>query len=257
MKHGTEEAIYAKIDELMAFRRLTLLLSLAEPPVSGEWVDRLKRLQYSIYQLDAYLESDWKLDKSARRERWAAIGQALCDLGYTQKQSHRLLHEIREYERIELACRKNRWPTTVPFTRFYRIKSCDVRLMRTLLYKQAPLLNNAWPERTWRYFDQITEVQDDIADLQEDLPTWNANRFLVSLLRKGIPHTATRYHKALRRIGRKAARYFDALPADSPARQVGQVTQTQLAETTQLLATTLDRLDPAILSESWLLRKMS
>lgn len=256
MKYPDRQAVEAKIDELFAFRKISSLMQFAEPKPDADWVGHLRHLQYTIYLLDAYLEGEWKLDPAERKERWSDIRNALATFGYTGKRAHRQLREIRAYERVELDCRKDRWPTRIGMKTFYTTKSCDVRLMRHLLYRFAPSLGDHWEEKGWRYFDRVAEVHDDISDLLEDLETWNANRFLVSLLRNGIPETRKYYASFIKKSARQSEKAFSGFPEGDANLQVAALTHAMCEQTLSLLDSTLDQFDPNCLGDSWMLGKM-
>jgi hypothetical protein len=257
MKYPDHAAVFRKIDELFAFRQITALIGMADPPADPAWTEKLKELQYRIYLLDAFLEGEWDLDPEERRNRWADIRAALSDLGYDGGAARLLLAEIRRYERIERDCRKDKWPTRIGFRKFYTTKSCDVRLIRRLVYLAHPSLAKDWPEATWRFFDRVAEVHDDVEDVREDLETWNANRFLVALLRDGIPATHARYAAFVTKTLRKATRYFSALAPDDPALQVAALTADMGKQTMDLLEETITHLPPDLLSRSWMLGRMA
>lgn len=256
-KYSSEQQIREKIRELFSFRKLTDLLGEAGLDKSLLLTESLEALQLSIYRLDAYLESTWELDPQEITNLWEGIYGCLREMHFTPKQINRMVGEIRRYERIERKCRKDQWPTSVPFTKFYTTKSCDVRLIRHLIYKAAPSLAHMWKERAWRYYDQITEVHDDIADLFEDLPTYNANRFLVSWLREGQKKTGKQYRKRLERIVRKANTYFKKHPQASRHAELYAWTLEGAEETLQLLSRTMESHDPAACITSLLLTKMN
>ena len=189
-KYGNDTALRKKIDELFEYRKITELLRLGLLDKNKKFVSHLIDIQTQIYMLDAYLESNWELDKEKLATYWSAIQTSLESLGYEKDQHDKLLSEIRQYEKIERRCRKDKWPTDVPFKEFYTTKSCDVRLMRHLIYEAAPSLKDTWKESVWTYYDLVTEVNDDIHDMEEDVTTYNGNRFLISILRKGLKKNA-------------------------------------------------------------------
>ncbi|MBK8506538.1 MAG: hypothetical protein IPL46_32675 [Saprospiraceae bacterium] len=76
----------------------------------------------------------------------------------------------------------------------YSFKSCDVRLLRRLLYREDDSLNSVLRFSEWLEFDLITEVNDDIEDLLEDLVAFNGNRFLFSLYEHGSKATHERFN---------------------------------------------------------------
>ena len=137
-KYSGEKAIKEKIQLLFAYRKLSDLIQ--KTPLSKDvgFKKRLSHLQYQIYLLDAYLEGQWELNDELLTTYWQNIYDALAGFGYTQSQSKSLLKEIRQYELIETNTRKNKWPTKESFKKFYTTKSCDVRLMRHLIYTAHP-----------------------------------------------------------------------------------------------------------------------
>ncbi|MEP6793670.1 MAG: hypothetical protein ABJB16_05040, partial [Saprospiraceae bacterium] len=177
-KYPAEKATKEKIKELFTYRRLTDLMSLSNMAKDEKFANHLIDVQYQIYMLDGYLESQWEIHKKDLIGYWDAIKDSLRQMGYKKKQISSLVKEIEEYQQIERNCRKDIWPTSVSFKNFYTTKSCDVRLIRHLIYKSHIDLENLWKEKAWAYYDMITEINDDIADLEEDIKTYNGNRFL-------------------------------------------------------------------------------
>src|SRR6187402_453188 len=133
-KYTGEKEIRDKIKALFEYRKLTTLIHKAGLHKVPGFVAQLTELQYRIYLLDAYLESNWVLEKVNLQALWDDIIAALEVLVPSKKEANSLLNEIREYERIEKNCRRNKWPTQERFKKFYTTKSCDVRLIRNLIY---------------------------------------------------------------------------------------------------------------------------
>lgn len=255
-KYADEAEIRDKIEILFSFRKLTSLLGISGLDADKAFTSGLHDLQYSIYLLDAYLESTWDIQPEPLTERWEQIYDAMARLGYGPKEARRMLKEIRQYERIELNCRKKRWPTREPFKKFYRIKSCDVRLIRQLIYLAAPILSADWKPEAWKYYDMITEVNDDIADVTEDLNTFNGNRFLIGVLRKGLPKTADRYANKLKQIQAGAKRYFVKHSEYGKHAQLKEWTSISYRETLTLITDLQQKKDHSIFTTSWMLQKM-
>lgn len=255
-KYADEAEIREKIEILFSFRKLSTLLSISGLDADKAFVTGLHNLQYSIYLLDAYLESTWDIQPEPLTERWEQIYDAMAQLGYAQPEAHRMLKEIRQYERIELNCRKGKWPSREPFRKFYRIKSCDVRLIRQLIYLAAPILSADWKFTAWKYYDMITEIHDDIADVTEDLHTFNGNRFLIGILRKGLKKTTDRYTARLKQMNSGAKRYFQKHDEYGKNGQLGEWTALSYNETSTLLLELKQKKDHSIFSTSWMLQKM-
>ena len=131
-----------------------------------------------------------------------------------------------------------------------------MRLIRHLIYEAHPELNDVWPEKAWTYYDRITEINDDIADVTEDLQTYNGNRFLISILRKGEKKTAEQYRSYLDKVTSKAKAYFKKNGRVGENMQLLDWTLSRSVETLQLLDTTLASNDPDVYLTSLLLPKM-
>lgn len=255
-KYADDQAVMHKIRALFEYRKITELLHLSHLHKNKEWVAHLYHIQYQIYLLDAYLESHWQLDKAELKKFWQGIHASLQEIGYTKPQRNHLLREIRQYERIEKNCRKDKWPTRISYKAFYTTKSCDVRLMRHLIYAAAPQLKEIWKEEVWKYYDLITEINDDISDLKEDVSTYNGNRYLISILRKGIGKTNHRYKRHIRKITQKADRFFKAHPKQERDHLLHDWILLRSKETTALLEQPADPIDTDHLASALLLAYM-
>jgi hypothetical protein len=255
-KYSGEKAIIEKIQSLFAYRKMTDLMQRTKLNKDVSFRNKLTDLQYRIYLLDAYLEGQWDLDPGHLKTYWQGITGALAAFDYSTKQIKSQLAEIRLYEQIETNTRLNKWPTKVPFKEFYTTKSCDVRLLRHLIYRSHPELNDVWNENSWTYYDLITEINDDIADVTEDLLTYNGNRFLISILRKGEKKTSAQYRTYIEKVTTKAQSYFKKHRGVGENMQLLDWTLSRAVETLKLLDTTLESNDPDAYLSSLLLVKM-
>jgi len=255
-KYAGEPEIRHKIEELFSYRKLIGLLQQGGLDKDKVFYANLIDIQYQIYLLDAYLEGQWDLDKSTLTTCWDKIKASLSKLNYSASQVEDLLRELRDYERIERLCRKGIWPTKVSFKKFYTTKSCDVRLIRHLIYAAHPELNLIWKEKAWAYYDLITEINDDIADLLEDMNTFNGNRFLISLLRKGSFKTEKQYRAYLEKVTSNATSYFKKHKRLGSNDQLFSWTMNRSKETLDLLDKTIYDNDPSLFSQSLLLAQM-
>lgn len=143
---------------------------------------QLMDLQARIYDLDDYLEATWNLLPSRLAAYWAEIEQAPIFDKHDAADIKRLLADIRQYQSQEMLVRTGGDITLVPIADFYHYKTCDVRLMRELIYLQDPHLHREFPADLWVYFDLVTEVEDDLNDQSEDQHTHNVNRYLAAKL---------------------------------------------------------------------------
>jgi hypothetical protein len=231
--------ISQKIQELFAYRRIPELLRLAGIENDSPFVARLYRLQEVIYALDQHLESNWKTKKSERKPYWQEIHEALLAFDIGKKDFGKYTKEIRRYESYELDLRNHKLPTSRPFDAIYSCKSCDVKLIRTLIYRHAPELKKKVRESDWVYYDFITEVNDDLNDVFEDCETWNGNRFLISLLKRGPGKTRRAYKDFLDKVGKSARDHFKRRK-DPFKLQLYQWTRERLQQTEDLLRETMD-----------------
>lgn len=251
-KYPVEKTTIDKIKNLFAYRRLSDLLRTSGLNKDKEFITDLINVQYQIYMLDGYLESQWDLDKKELGKFWEAIYASLDSMGYKKKEIARMVSEIDDYERIERNCRKDKWPTKVSLKEFYVTKSCDVRLIRHLIYLAHPDLQKMFKESAWEYFDIITEINDDIADVEEDINTFNGNRFLISILRKGADKTYKQYHDYLVSISGKAKEYFNERGDRGKNRQLAKWVNDRSIETLKLLdsrihSKSIDKLSASLL----------
>ena len=255
-KYKVEKTTIDKIKKLFAYRRITDMLKASELDKNKDLAADIINVQYHIYMLDGYLESQWPLDKKDIEKYWNAILAALDSMGYSGKKVVPMVKEIEEYEKIERNLRKDKWPTKVAMQDFYRTKSCDVRLIRQLIYRAHPALSEIWKEKAWKYYDIITEINDDIADIMEDVKTFNGNRYLISILRKGAEKTHKEYQKFLESIIKKANKYFTEKADRGKNSQLAIWTAERGAQTLKLLETNINSKNLDKLSSSLLLSHM-
>src|SRR5690606_12847803 len=182
---GAEETVSPvlkqKIVELFDYRMFPGLLDRMNMDITqrNTWMEELTGLQAAIYHLDAHLESQWKINEEQRSGGWRSIFERLNHFVKDTALHDQYVKHIRKYEAHELAIRKYLWPTRLDMEYFYFYKSCDVKLLRRIIYEKGRLSSALGPMSKWRYFDLVTEVNDDITDVFEDMPLFNGNRFLI------------------------------------------------------------------------------
>jgi len=184
-----EDTLRDKIIALFEYRQLPELIIFGGKTWSESYYEQLIDLQYHIYKLDHELETNWKVDMKIINNRWTEIYKSLDRLGISRKQHDRYCRHIYKYQKHELDIRNQKLPTRLSMEYFYFYKSCDVKLLRKLIYRHNPTLAKEIKESEWRLFDLVTEVNDDVTDLQEDIHTINGNRFLISLKQFGPDRT--------------------------------------------------------------------
>jgi len=180
-----------KIVSLFELRKIPELLALAteDKSLRKRLLVRLKRLQQVIYDLDHFLESNWDIDPQVLNHHWENIYQSLKGFHVRGAQIATQIAHIKKYQTHELQLRERKLPTRLSMDYFYFYKSCDVKLMRSLIYHSFPKMKNFSSLSDWRCFDLLTEIQDDIEDLYEDTATINGNRFLIQLITDGEDKT--------------------------------------------------------------------
>jgi hypothetical protein len=191
------EELLQKIYRLFEFRKIPWLLQHSKVKERDVLTQHLVDLQIAIYELDNHLESHWVINPIDLKPYWLNIYQCLAKMNLSLKQQHDWTKEITTYQRRELDLRQQKSPLTHSIEELYYYKSCDVRLMRRLIYRADEDLNKLLKFSEWTEFDLITEVNDDVEDLYEDLTALNGNRFLFSLYELGLEETRRRYEDFL------------------------------------------------------------
>lgn len=189
-----------KIDELFAYRSLPWMVQIARVKQPAKFLAQLKSLQRSIYQLDHTLESSWNVPQKQLKNDWKEIHLKLRNFGLDKHERECLCRPIEQYERHELRLRTGKTPMDLPMQYLYFYKSCDVKLMRDLIYRAAGDLDLKLSRRDWYTFDLITEINDDISDVFEDLETFNGNRLIFEIHQKGVGKTRKLYQGFLEEI---------------------------------------------------------
>lgn len=227
-----------KIEALFELRMLPLLIEQAQIGKTEEkrLLIRLKRLQQVIYELDAYLETHWELNDKQIEALWNPIFNALKGLHINPIQVEKQINFIKKYQKNEMQLREFKLPTRFSFEYFYFYKSCDVKLMRGILYYKYPLLKKFATVNDWRFFDLVTEVLDDVEDLFEDLDTINGNRFLIHLLEAKDPDsTLTEFSDFINEIKTKSTLKYRHYDPSEFRSQIHELTIQSANDTLELL----------------------
>jgi len=167
-----------------------------------ELLEQLIDLQVAIYKLDHYLETTWELDQVVLINLWHSIEKIMSSIGYKNRVIHEYLREIRRYQTHEINLRYGYLPTRHNIEYFYLIKSCDVRLLRTIIIDHSEIRNTSLKD--WYYFDLVTEINDDVEDVFEDQETINGNMFLISFFESGSSFTQDRFQNFINSIRRSS-----------------------------------------------------
>jgi len=183
----------AKILDLFRHRHIDWLWAHSARAGDRAGYATLMRIQSAIYDLDAYLESNWRLSRQRLERYWQALQDELAALVPDPDDQYRLLEDIRQYQAQELMTRSGGDVSLIPLDDFYYYKTCDVRLIRELILRSDPPLREAIPASCWLAFDRITELEDDIEDQSEDQGTYNVNRYLAAVRSLGASPAAMAY----------------------------------------------------------------
>ena len=185
-----------KISDLFDYRKLPWLGELLRIHTLPAFLNSLMKLQLSIFLYDSELEKSWNPSNEILAKYWKGMEIELNLLGVRNELLADYLFQIRVYADNELSMRHGKKLSDLPIFKFYYYKSCDVRLMRRLLYK-AGSQDDVVSYSDWLLFDMITEINDDILDVEEDLSTFNGNRFIWSIREKGWESTLNDYGSAI------------------------------------------------------------
>ncbi len=228
------EVLTAKIKTLFAYRDFDHLYQLGQ--LSNAKKERLEdnliRLQQDIYFLDEYLECNWELDPEELKLYWNHIHQSLSNLGVASSDYDMYSAHIYKYQHHETQLRTNKDLLRLSMQYFYFYKSCDVKLLRRIIYNHAPQISRYYSLADWRCFDLITEVNDDVEDLVEDMQTINGNRLQLAINRNGVDAAKKDFlqfmdqilEQSKARVEIKKSKYYD----DIHVKVVQQVKETKV-----------------------------
>lgn len=206
-----------KIRELFRHRHIDWLWQRSSIQDDLVFYADLHRLQARIYDLDAYLESHWRLSPTRIRAYWEALDEALTRIEPDPADREALLADIRRYQTQELLVRSGGDVSVVPIGTFYHFKTCDVRLLRELILRRAPSARGLLPAGAWLAFDLLTELEDDLDDQAEDQGTCNVNRYLAAVRTLGADQAALEYRRYADALQEQALRDFPE--TDFPCRE--------------------------------------
>lgn len=231
----TGKELNQKVDELFRYRHIPELIKLSEMSEAVDFTALLKTLQIAIYYLDHHLESNWKIKKGDLKKYWNDIYDSMTAFGMFKKDAPELCKQIEKYQSHELNMRNGKWPTDYKFQFLYYYKSCDVKLIRRLIYRDQPALDKKIKETDWRFYDYVTEINDDVEDVFEDMYTINGNRFLISILQHGIEKTQKEFIDEIKLLKKQMNAHFKGKKRTPEMRQLIKWTNTRIEETIQLI----------------------
>jgi hypothetical protein len=255
METVNRQDLYQKIDQLFVYRQIPWMLQVAGMKQPRRFYGKLKELQAAIYDLDHTLESNWKVEPSALRQNWGTINDHLDDFGLSSREREGLTAAIRKYEEHELGLRHGLSPVDLDMEYLYFYKSCDVKLMRALIYREMPALEEVLPQRDWLAYDMITELNDDIEDMFEDISTFNGNRIIFEVAVLGADATYRHYRQYLEQVTSEYRQQQVAPPELGASRKVYELTLKAANDTLDLLSHQFAREDVGDISRARVLKK--
>jgi hypothetical protein len=198
----TDNQLVDKIKQLMHYRKLPDIIDLVEQTGKNkrELLSHLIEIQKAIYHLDHVLESEWNIIHSSLDIKWKSIYRALESAGVESSVHDEYCRHIYKYQKHELEQREGKSLLRLSMEYFYFYKSCDVKLLRRIIMDRYPELRTMFPIADWRWFDLVTEVNDDVEDVFEDMGTNNGNRFLLSVQKFGLEEAYQLFTKFLSEI---------------------------------------------------------
>lgn len=254
-QHIQEDVLRQKITLLFEYRLFpTLVAKGNESNIQNEifW-EKLIDLQTAIYHLDAHLEVNWETNPKLLKWHWDNIKKYLTAFDVDKEYADNYLNHIKKYEKHEQELRVGKMPLRLDMEYFYFYKSCDVKLLRRLIYEHYRLSPECGKLADWRYYDLVTEVNDDVEDLFEDLEFINGNRFLISLLYYGKKVTEKVFIDFLDLVIEKAKIKFDT-GVGAFRKEIYDQTMMSAIETKKLVRTQLDKLESGALQSSKLMQ---
>lgn len=243
-----------KITSLFEYRMLPEIVASCSGNDNTDLFERLYKLQEAIYYLDHHLETNWSIDQIALAPFWADINSILkTDFGVDADDIHDYISDILQYQTHELDLRQGKLPIAHDPFHFYYFKSCDVKLIRRLISEHIPAVLDKYPLEIWKNFDLITELNDDVEDIFEDLETINGNAVLIALHEVGFKEAKSYVHNFLDAISiaNEADRSSGKIPVN-----IIDATQDQIIATRELLEKNLSQLqsDKSALDEAKLFK---
>lgn len=192
---------------------------MASIPLSEQHVliERLICAQSAVYDIDRYGEISWIIDPGALSALWRALHHAVLPLMPAAVLTD-AFRDLRTYQGIELGMRQGVHPIETRIGEFYRLKTSDVQLWRRCIIERSDVHKTLAP--LWQCYDIICEVYDDLCDIDEDLDTYNCNRFLMSIQRRGIKETTAEIVNFVTEQAQAASRILDEVKAVPGARRL-------------------------------------
>lgn len=246
-----------KIKELFAYRKLPELITYGRVEIEDTFLSKLYDLQEKIYLLDKYLESNWEINKDELHTYWTPIKEVLSSIGLNANLHNQYLSHIYRYQEHELALREFKAISDQSLDYYYYYKSCDVKLIRRLIYEYKPSLVDAFDLSDWLYFDLVTEINDDIADLEEDHDIINGNGYILNTHLQGITNTYDTFASYLENLIYKQIRRNEDHFNQEWAAKINEWTIEQITNTINLLKIKTEKIQthPELIAQNRIILK--
>lgn len=234
-QHINDQELHDKILALFEYRLFPMLVRKDTVHFDVNFWNQLITLQKVIYHLDAHLEAHWETGNDKLNWHWNNITNQLMDFGIDEATVPNYLNHIKKYEKHELELRLGKSPLRLDMEYFYFYKSCDVKLLRRLIYEKYQLSSIFGSLADWRYYDLITEINDDVEDVFEDLEFINGNRFLISIHKYGKEKTEIDFLNFIAEIKEKARNKYESKASTKMTKIIYDLTLERIVETTDVM----------------------
>lgn len=234
----TSDRYLIRASELLRERRISDLLLMGGLTVhkSGMVWKALVELQATIFALDHYGETCWEVRPDVLSRLWKSIRNKVGPFLKTESVREGLA-EIQRYQQIELNIRNGVDVNSVEIGDFYSAKCCDVKLARRIALS---MIGDSSREeimpKPWLLFDLVSEVADDLDDIEEDMSTFNGNRLVASCRNDGVDETVKQYSAFLVQCRDEVEIFTQHLSDDPLERQAIIFAQEQISRLQRYVA---------------------
>jgi len=234
-----------KIQALFDYRKLPKLMKDGKVKGKKTLYKHLMQLQISIYWLDDYLENNWEIKKSELNKFWKDIHRDMLACGIDKNQLTEYSKHIMKYQSHELNLRSGKMPTDGSTEYYYYYKSCDVRLMRQIIYDRSEDLDSKYT------------FNDDVEDMFEDLETINGNYALIARWQYGKKQSIKMIESFLDEIAKKNEERYEKRKSKSDYKLIYKKTKIQIKATRKLLKKNNKKLKKKQINKAILFRHLS
>lgn len=145
---------------------------------AGHWRSSAIRIQRAVYEIDYHFEENRTVSCPTLDYLWSRVEAEVAVASDRSEGPWYWLEQLRAYERFELRIHDGDWIEPGELRRVVETKISDVALARSLICAVGGAVPPVSEVRFWRYYDQCSEVMEDVVDMEEDIGTWNLNVWL-------------------------------------------------------------------------------